>query len=111
MPSRQKASELKTKNMDSEKEITSTGVVTIMVRKEKEPKNSRIVPIDHMTERKSVAATISAPGSERSASSAMRAPSPNPQTVNFTWSSTAALSISEVQTGGPVNSMLRASLW
>src|SRR5690606_15616999 len=73
MPSRQKASQLKTKNMDSAKEITRTSVVTMMVRKEKEPKNSRIMPIDHITARNGVAATMMAPKKERSAKSAMMA--------------------------------------
>ncbi|MNR64094.1 hypothetical protein D3C85_1866150 [compost metagenome] len=61
--------------------------------------------MDHITASSGVAATSRAPGSERSASSAISAPSPKPQMVNLTWSFTAALSISEVQIGGPVSSM------
>src|SRR5690606_8644827 len=111
MPSRQKASQLKTKNMDSAKEITRTSVVTMMVRKEKEPKNMRIMPMDHITARKGVAATMMAPKKERSARSAISAPRPKPQMVNLTWSDTEASSISVVQIGGPVSSIWMSSDW
>ncbi|MNL58529.1 hypothetical protein D3C87_1821740 [compost metagenome] len=64
--------------MDSAKAMTSTSVVTMMVRKEKEPKSSSTVPMDQATATKGVAATRMAPQKERSANRAMKAPRPKP---------------------------------
>ena len=66
------------KNIDSAKAMTSTSVVTIMVRKEKEPNSNSTVPMDHMTATNGVAATMMAPQKERRANRAMKAPRPKP---------------------------------
>ena len=66
------------KNRLSAKQMTSTSVVTIMVRNENDPKNSVTKPIVHITARNGVAATRIAAQNERSATSEISAPSPKP---------------------------------
>ena len=66
------------KNKLSAKQMTSTSVVTMMVRNLNEPKNRVISPITQSTAMNGVAATMSAPQSERSERRAISAPRPKP---------------------------------